>query len=67
MNRFLRESHAVAAVELIKLVRDPTELLSRAVQPVLWLVVFGQVLAHVRGIYTGDVGYLAFITPGILA
>jgi len=67
MDRFFRESSAVAEVELIKLIRDPTELLSRAVQPVLWLVVFGQVLAHVRGIYTGDVGYLAFITPGILA
>src|SRR5450759_2287298 len=67
MDRFFRESNAVAEVELIKLIRDPTELLSRAVQPVLWLVVFGQVLAHVRGIYTREVGYLAFITPGILA
>ena len=67
MDRFFRESNAVAEVELIKLMCDPTELFSRAVQPVLWLVVFGQVLALVRGIYTGDVGYLAFITPGILA
>ena len=67
MDRFFRESNAVAQVELIKLTRDPTELLSRAVQPVLWLVVFGQVLAHVRGIYAGEAGYLAFITPGILA
>lgn len=65
--RFLLESAAVAEVELLKLARDPTELLSRAVQPVLWLVVFGQVLAHVHGIYSGEVGYLAFITPGILA
>jgi ABC-2 type transport system permease protein len=54
-------------VELLKLARDPTELFSRAVQPVLWLLVFGQVLAHARGIDTGEVGYLAFITPGILA
>jgi ABC-2 type transport system permease protein len=67
MMRFFRETAAVAEVELLKLARDPTELLSRAVQPVLWLVVFGQVLAHVHGIYTGEVGYLAFITPGILA
>jgi ABC-2 type transport system permease protein len=67
MLRFFRESAAVAEIELIKLMRDPTEIFSRAVQPVLWLVVFGQVLAHVHGIYTGDIGYLAFITPGILA
>ncbi len=67
MERFLRESTAVAQIELLKLIRDPTEILSRAIQPVLWLVVFGQVLAHVHGIYTGSVGYLAFLTPGILA
>ncbi len=67
MGRFLRESTAIAQVELTKLLRDPTEMFSRAVQPVLWLVVFGQVLAHARGIETGGVGYLAFITPGILA
>ena len=67
MRRFLRESGAVARVELIKLIRDPTELLSRAIQPVLWLVVFGQVLAHLHGSEVGGVDYLAFITPGILA
>lgn len=67
MERFVRESAAIVEVELIKLVRDPTEIISRAVQPVLWLVVFGQVLAQVRGIQTGQLSYLAFITPGILA
>lgn len=67
MQRFIRESAAIVEVELIKLVRDPTEIISRAVQPVLWLVVFGQVLAQVRGIHTGQLSYLAFITPGILA
>jgi hypothetical protein len=50
-----------------KLLRDPTELVSRAVQPVLWLTVFGQVMGSVRGIHAGPVSYLAFITPGILA
>jgi len=67
VNRFLRESAAIAQVELIKLFRDPSEILTRAVQPVLWLAVFGQVLAHGRGISSGNVGYLAFNTPGILA
>jgi ABC-2 type transport system permease protein len=67
MKRFFRESSAIVEIEFIKLVRDPTEVISRAVQPVLWLVVFGQVLAQVRGIHTGQLSYLAFITPGILA
>lgn len=64
---FFRESAAVAEAELRKLMRDPTELVSRAVQPVLWLAVFGQVFGRVRGIPTGDLGYLDFMAPGILA
>src|SRR5271170_2505957 len=62
-----RETLAIAEVELKKVLRDPTELFTRAVQPVLWLVVFGQVFSRVRGIPTGNVSYLAFMTPGILA
>ncbi|HEY4740896.1 MAG TPA: ABC transporter permease [Candidatus Acidoferrales bacterium] len=61
------QTAAIAEVELKKVLRDPTELLTRAVQPVLWLVVFGQVFSRVRGIPTGNVSYLAFMTPGILA
>ncbi|MGB9713313.1 MAG: ABC transporter permease [Dissulfurimicrobium hydrothermale] len=67
VSKFLSESFAVAKTELKKLMRDPTELFSRAVQPFLWLAVFGQVLNRVRGIHSGHVDYLAFITPGILA
>jgi ABC-2 type transport system permease protein len=63
----MRACAAVADVELRKLIRDPTELVSRAVQPILWLTIFGQVLSQVRGIDTGKTGYLAFMTPGILA
>lgn len=64
---YLGACYAVADVELRKLIRDPTELLSRAIQPLLWLLIFGQVLSRVRAIDTGKIGYLAFMTPGILA
>ena len=64
---FLAKSLAIAEMELRKLLRDPMELFSRAVQPVLWLAIFGQVFSQVRGIPTGNVSYLAFMTPGILA
>jgi ABC-2 type transport system permease protein len=67
LRRFSLQTAAVVNVEVRKLARDPTELVSRAVQPVLWLTVFGQVMAQVRGIHSGPVSYLAFITPGILA
>ena len=65
--KFLTESAAIAEVEMRKMIRDPTEMASRAVQPLLWLLIFGQVFSRVRGIPTGKVSYLAFMTPGILA
>ncbi len=67
MFTFFQQTAAVTAAELRKIVREPTELLSRAVQPVLWLVIFGQVFGRLREIPTGGVSYLAFLTPGILA
>jgi ABC-2 type transport system permease protein len=67
IQKFCLETAAVADVELRKLMRDPTELVSRAVQPMLWLTVFGQVMEQVRGIHSGPISYLVFITPGILA
>jgi len=58
---------AIASVELRKLVRDPTDVLTRSVQPLLWLLVFGQVFGRLHAIPTGDVSYLEFLAPGILA
>jgi len=53
-------------MEARKLLHDPTELISRAVQPILWLGIFGEALSKVRAIPTGGYTYLQFITPGIL-
>jgi ABC-2 type transport system permease protein len=58
---------AITAMDMRKLRHDPTELLTRAIQPMLWLLVFGQVFARLHSIPTGGVDYLAFLTPGILA
>jgi ABC-2 type transport system permease protein len=54
-------------MEVRKLLHDPTELITRAVQPVLWLGIFGEALSKVKAIPTGDYTYLQFIAPGILA
>jgi ABC-2 type transport system permease protein len=58
---------AVADAEVRKLKHDPWELVSRAIQPVLWLGLFGEVMAQVRGLAPGSVPYLDFLAPGILA
>jgi hypothetical protein len=67
IRRFVLESFAVTEVELHKLVRDPWELFTRAVQPALWLMIFGQVFGQLRDIPTEGMSYLAFLAPGILA
>lgn len=41
--------------------------MTRAIQPALWLLIFGQVFARFRAIPTGGLDYLTFMTPGILA
>ena len=64
---YIHGSMVVAEIEIRKLRHDPTELFTRAVQPALWLVIFGQAIAHIRAIPTGNVDYLTFMTPGILA
>ena len=43
------------------------ELITRAIQPALWLLIFGEVFTKVRAIPTGDLPYLDFMAPGILA
>jgi len=58
---------AFALVELQKLTHDRSELLTRMVQPALWLLIFGQTFSRLHVINTGDVPYLAFLAPGIIA
>ena len=55
----------IIEMEVRKLSHDPTELITRAVQPALWLLVFGQVFGRFRA--TGNIDYKDFIAPGILA
>lgn len=64
---FLIKTLDIAEWELRKLRHDPTDLFTRAVQPALWLVVFGEVFTRIRAIPTGQVRYLDFLAPGILA
>jgi ABC-2 type transport system permease protein len=64
---FIGKTATIAELEARKLHHDQTEVLTRAVQPALWLLIFGEVLAQTRAIQTGSLPYLDFMTPGILA
>jgi ABC-2 type transport system permease protein len=58
---------AFCIVELQRLRHDRTELATRAVQPILWLLIYGETFTRLHAIPTGRVPYLAFLTPGIVA
>jgi len=64
---FLVDTAAITDAELRKVRHDPYELIQRAVQPVLWLLIFGEVMAATRAIPTGSLPYMDFLAPGILA
>jgi len=53
-------------LELRRLRHDRTEIYFRAVQPILWIVIYGPVMSSVRAIPTGGVPYTDFITPGVM-
>jgi ABC-2 type transport system permease protein len=63
---FFVKTLAITELEVRKLRHDFTELVTRAVQPVLWLVLFGGVFARARVIPTGGLPYTDFMAPGIL-
>jgi ABC-2 type transport system permease protein len=68
-------------LELRKIRRDYTDVLIRAIQPVLWLTIFGVAFSHISQIFISEltnavvsgsssshgISYLAYLTPGILA
>jgi len=64
---FLYKTLVITELEVRKLRHDSTDLFTRAIQPALWLLVFGQVFTRTRAIPTGNLRYLDFMAPGILS
>lgn len=64
---FVRKTLVIAELEIRKLRHDYSDLFLRSVQPILWLLLFGQVFTRTRAIPTGNLRYLDFMAPGILA
>jgi ABC-2 type transport system permease protein len=57
---------ALCLIELQKLRHDRKELYTRAIQPALWLLIFGETFSRLHAIPT-SVPYLDYLAPGILA
>jgi ABC-2 type transport system permease protein len=65
--RFASRIATMCLVELRKVRHDPTELYVRALQPALWLLIFGVTFSRLHAIPTGNLPYLDFLAPGIMA
>ena len=66
ISQLIVKTWVMSEMELIKLCHDPMELITRAIQPILWLGIFGEAMSQVRAMPTDGFTYLQFITPGIL-
>jgi ABC-2 type transport system permease protein len=67
LRMLLSRMGALCLVELQKLRHDRSELYTRAIQPALWLVIFGETFTRIHAIPTGDLPYIDFLAPGVLA
>ncbi len=67
IGEFFRKTFTITEWEVRKLRHDATDLITRAIQPALWLLIFGEVFTRIHAIPTGKTSYLAFLAPGILS
>ena len=68
LSRLANRIGTLCWVELRKIRHDRTELYTRAIQPALWLLIYGEVFTRVHAIPTPKgISYLAYLAPGILA
>jgi ABC-2 type transport system permease protein len=55
-------------VEMRKIRHDRTEMYTRAIQPALWLLIFGETFTRIHAIAAPNgIPYLDYLAPGILA
>lgn len=57
---------SMVELEIRRIMHDRTELYVRAVQPMLWLIIFGPVMGNLKVIPTSGVPYTDYIMPGVL-
>jgi ABC-2 type transport system permease protein len=58
---------AMAQAELRKLRHDHLDIITRSVQPLLWLFIFGSALSRDHALTIGRLDYKAYLAPGVMA
>jgi len=67
VKNFIVKTGIILEFEVRKIIHDPFELFVRMIQPILWLIVFGTMFNQYRIIPTGNLSYISFLTPGVIA
>jgi ABC-2 type transport system permease protein len=67
LRRLLDGVGAMVWAEAKKLRRDYLDLFTRALQPLLWLFIFGTAVRHAHAFDVGNLDYRAFLAPGVMA
>jgi ABC-2 type transport system permease protein len=61
------DSLTIADMEARKIKHDPYELCIRTIQPILWLLMFGEVFNAIHELAPPGYTYIQYLTPGVLA
>jgi ABC-2 type transport system permease protein len=67
LSRVAEGTLAMAQAEVRKLRHDHLDIITRSVQPLLWLFIFGTALRNNRSLTLGRLDYRAYLAPGVMA
>jgi ABC-2 type transport system permease protein len=67
LSRWLAQIFAIVQADFQKLKHDPSQLLTRMFQPIVWILIFGEAMAKTKLIEAGTTSYLDYMVPGVLA
>ena len=67
LSRMAEGTLAMAQAEMRKLRHDHLDIITRSVQPLLWLFIFGTALRNNHVLASGAKDYRAYIAPGVMA
>jgi ABC-2 type transport system permease protein len=67
LSRLAAGTFAMAQAEMRKLRHDHLDIITRSVQPLLWLFIFGTALQHNRSLSLGAADYRSYLAPGVMA
>jgi ABC-2 type transport system permease protein len=67
LSRMAEGTLAMAQAEMRKLRHDHLDIITRSVQPLLWLFIFGTALRNNHALASGAKDYRAYIAPGVMA